>query len=77
MTARLPAVSGADVIRALERCGFVVVRVQGSHHRLVHPDDRRRATTVPVHGSKPLKRDTLRNILKQAQVSVEDFISLL
>jgi predicted RNA binding protein YcfA (HicA-like mRNA interferase family) len=43
MSGKLPALTGADVIRALERGGFAVVRVRGSHHFLRHPDGR---TTV-------------------------------
>lgn len=34
---RLPAVSGKDVVRALEKAGFTLVRVRGSHHRLRNP----------------------------------------
>ena len=52
---KLPAVSGARLVLALQRAGFVVVRVSGSHHRLVHRDDPGRATTVPVHGGKDLR----------------------
>jgi predicted RNA binding protein YcfA (HicA-like mRNA interferase family) len=77
MTSRLPAVSGRDVIRVLERAGFTVVRIEGSHHRLVHPDDRTRATTVPAHGSKTLKRGTVRSILKQARFTIDEFRALL
>ena len=74
---KLPAVNGAEVIRALERAGFVVVRVSGSHHRLVHRDDASKTTTVPVHGSKALKKGTLRNIINQSGMTVEEFDGLL
>ncbi|MFM9941960.1 MAG: type II toxin-antitoxin system HicA family toxin [Hyphomicrobiaceae bacterium] len=74
---RLPDVTGARVVRALERAGFVVVRVSGSHHRLVHPNDPTKATTVPVHGTKSLRKGTLRNILNQSGVTVEQLIALL
>ena len=56
----LPVLTGAEVVRALERAGFVVVRISGSHHRMVHSTDAMRATTVPLHGGKTLKRGTLR-----------------
>ena len=72
---KLPAVNGGRAVRALERAGFVVVRVSGSHHRLVHADGR--ATTVPVHSSKTLRTGTLRNILKQAGLTVDEFAALL
>jgi predicted RNA binding protein YcfA (HicA-like mRNA interferase family) len=72
---KLPSVTGARAVRALERAGFAIVRVSGSHHRLVHADGR--AATVPVHGSKPLREGTLRNVLKQAGLTPADFVDLL
>lgn len=69
---RLPRVSGADTIRALERLGFVVVRQRGSHAVL------RRDTggcVVPNH--RELKTGTLAGVLKQAGVSAEQFIAAL
>jgi predicted RNA binding protein YcfA (HicA-like mRNA interferase family) len=72
---KLPQVTGARTVRALERAGFDVARVSGSHHRLIHPDGR--AATVPVHGGKPLREATLRNILKQSGLTVAEFAALL
>jgi predicted RNA binding protein YcfA (HicA-like mRNA interferase family) len=43
----VPAVRGSQVVSALEKAGFVVARINGSHHIMRHPDGRR--TTVPVH----------------------------
>jgi predicted RNA binding protein YcfA (HicA-like mRNA interferase family) len=74
---KLPSATGARVVRALGRAGFVVVRVSGSHHRMVHADDATRATTVPVHGSTPLKSGTLRNILKQTGLTADELQALL
>ncbi len=74
---KLPALSGALVVRAVERAGFVVVRVSGSHHRLVHSADKSKATTVPVHGADALKKGTLRNIINQCGLTVEEFVRLL
>jgi predicted RNA binding protein YcfA (HicA-like mRNA interferase family) len=73
---RLPALTARDVIRALERVGFVVARQSGSHCRLVHATDPARKITVPVH-SGDLKRGTLRAIIAQAGFTVEQFIALL
>ena len=72
----LPAVNGRQVIRALERGGFVLVRIKGSHHVMEHAVDAR-TTTVPVHAGKSLRKGTLRAILKQAELTVEEFILLL
>ncbi|WP_395708494.1 type II toxin-antitoxin system HicA family toxin [Reyranella sp.] len=74
---RLPIASGRDIVRALERAGFLVDRVVGSHHVMVHPKDSRRTVSVPVHGNRELKRGTLRSIIRQAGFSVEEFRSLL
>ncbi len=63
-------------MRALERAGFVVKRIKGSHHILAHPDDPTRRTIVPVHASKPVKPGTMRAILKQARLT-EDELELL
>jgi len=54
-----------------------LVRISGSHHRLVHKDDPTRVVTVPVHGAASLKRGTLASILRQSGVSVEELAVLL
>ena len=45
----VPAVRGSQVVGALEKAGFAVARINGSHHIMRHPDGRR--TTVPVHAA--------------------------
>lgn len=77
MTGRLPAVPAARVIRALERAGFRISRISGSHCRLIHADDPTRKVTIPMHGASDLKRGTLRSIIFQAGLSVAEFIALL
>jgi predicted RNA binding protein YcfA (HicA-like mRNA interferase family) len=76
MNERLPALGARDVIRTLERAGFVVTRTSGSHCRLIHSSNPARKVTVPVHRSD-LKRGTLRAIISQAGLSVAEFIALL
>lgn len=73
----LPSLKAVDVIRALERGGFVVVRTSGSHHRLVHRTDASRATTVPMHKGRDLPKPFVRSIIKQAGLSLEEFLDLL
>jgi predicted RNA binding protein YcfA (HicA-like mRNA interferase family) len=65
-------VSGAQAVRALQRLGFAVLRQRGSHIRLAKGT---RALTVPAHGS--IAPGTLQNILRQAAVSVEEFVEQL
>jgi predicted RNA binding protein YcfA (HicA-like mRNA interferase family) len=73
---RLPAVTARQVLAALQRGGFLVVRVKGSHHFLRHKDDPRRETVIALH-SGDLPAGTVRAILKQAKLSREDFVRLL
>ena len=61
------------MIKFLKSQGFVLTRVDGSHHRFVHPDGR--ATTVAFH-NRPLKKGTLKAILNQVQFSLEEFLKL-
>jgi predicted RNA binding protein YcfA (HicA-like mRNA interferase family) len=77
MNGKLGAPSGRDVARALEHAGFVVKRIKGSHHILVHRDASTRRTTVPVHGPASLKQGTLRAILKQAKLTEDELQALL
>jgi predicted RNA binding protein YcfA (HicA-like mRNA interferase family) len=72
---KLPVVSGTEVVRALKRAGFVVDRQRGSHVTLWHPGQRR-AVMVPLHG-EDLPPGTLRSILRQSGLSVEDLRKLL
>ena len=65
----LPSVSGLRVIRALERHGFKVARVNGSHHIIRHPDGR--GTTVPVHGNRDVAKGTLRGILNDIGLTID------
>lgn len=74
---RLPAVTAKEVMRVLERAGFFLVRSKGSHHRFVHGNDQTRQTTVSEHGGKSIPVGTLRAIINQAQLSVDEFVSLL
>jgi predicted RNA binding protein YcfA (HicA-like mRNA interferase family) len=76
MTERLPSLRAREVIRALERAGFVVSRTSGSHCRLIHNADPGRKVTVPIH-NVDLKRGTLRAIVSQAGLSVAEFLALL
>lgn len=68
--ANLPRPSGKEMVRFLERQGFSVIRVRGSHHFMERGDAR---TTVPVHGNQTLKIGTLRGILRDIGMSPTEF----
>jgi len=69
---KLPRISGSEAIRALKRLGFEQVRQSGSH--VVLRKDYK-GCVVPIH--KELKVGTLAGLLRQADVSVEEFIAAL
>lgn len=71
---KLPVVSGAECVKALERIGFLVYRQRGSHITLVRKSPPAQ-TTVPNH--KELDRGTLRAIIRQTGLTVEEFAALL
>jgi predicted RNA binding protein YcfA (HicA-like mRNA interferase family) len=72
---KLPVVTGNELIRALEKEGFVTVRQRGSHVRMEHEDGR--AVTIPVHGNRAIGRGLLRKILRDAELTVEELVTLL
>lgn len=73
---QLPVISGKDFIKFLLSLGFVVVRVNGSHHRLKHSDGR--ATTVPVHKNDDLPKGLLRKIIREdLDMELDEFIKLI
>ncbi len=74
--AKLPVVKPKQVIKALERANFFIHRQVGSHVRLIHQTERHRRVTVPVHNID-IPKGTLKSILNQAGLSVEDLIKLL
>lgn len=57
MSDKLPSIGGKEFIKVLERLGFAIVRINGSHHRMKHLDGR--VTTVPVHKNDPLPKGCL------------------
>lgn len=61
------------MVRFLERQGFTLARVRGSHHYMQRGDQH---TTVPVHGNRTLKIGTLRGILRDIDMSPEEFTAL-
>lgn len=76
MSQHLPVLKPAKVLRALERAGFYVHHIKGSHYFLKHPEKPQIRVTLPFH-STDLKRRTLISIIDQAGFSVEEFLELL
>jgi predicted RNA binding protein YcfA (HicA-like mRNA interferase family) len=71
---RLPSLTPAQVIRKLRRAGFVFDRhAKGSHEIWYHPQTHRR-TVVPNHPGRDLPKGSLRAIIEQAGLTVDEFL---
>jgi predicted RNA binding protein YcfA (HicA-like mRNA interferase family) len=67
---KLPRLTGKQLIKLLERLGFAVIRVRGSHHVLRHVDGRQ--TVVPVHAGEVIGPGLLRKILADGDLKPDD-----
>ena len=68
---RLPRLRGREVLAALRRADFVVLRIKGSHHFMRHPDGR--TTVVPLHAGETLGPGLLNKILSDIDMEVKEF----
>jgi predicted RNA binding protein YcfA (HicA-like mRNA interferase family) len=72
---RAPRVTGQELIAALGKAGFSVLRVKGSHHFLRHEDGRR--TVVPAHSGENIGLGLLHKILRDCQLTANQLTELL
>ncbi|MBC8447029.1 MAG: type II toxin-antitoxin system HicA family toxin [Chloroflexi bacterium] len=75
MSPRLPRVTAAQVIRVLEKCDFRLVRQSGSHR--IYKNEAAQRVTVPFHSGKILHPKVLRSILRDTELTVDEFKELL
>jgi predicted RNA binding protein YcfA (HicA-like mRNA interferase family) len=76
MSDKLPRIDSQQLIRALKRAGFEEQRQRGSHLHLKRASDGRRVT-IPVHKGRDIPTGTLHAILRDANMSLEEFRNLL
>jgi len=77
MTAkRFPAVTSREIASVLEKIGFRFVRQSGSSHAIYKRFTDKRRTVVPIHPGRIIKRKTLRAILKDADLTIDEFNDL-
>lgn len=70
---KLRRLRGKDVLTILERFGFELVRITGSHHHMRRiVGEHRQNLNVPIHGSQPLKSGTLQSIYRQAKAYIPE-----
>ena len=67
----MKSVSGKELCKALDRQGWILDRIRGSHHIYFHPL-KPEVVTVPVHGNRDLRIGTLRAIMKEAGLTEKD-----
>jgi len=72
---KLPRIRGRELIAALKRADFEVIRVKGSHHFLRHPDGR--CTVIPVHSGEVIGPGLLNKILNDIEFTDEDLLRIL
>ncbi len=68
---KLPLISAAQMAKILRHLGFSLIRQRGSHAYFRHPDGR--ATVVPFHRSEDLGRGLIRAILRDIEISPEQY----
>ena len=72
---KLPRATGAEVLKALQKCGFEIIRTRGSHHFLRHRDGRQ--TVVPVHAGETIGPGLLGKILRDCELGRDELVALL
>jgi len=77
MSDKFPAVHAKQAVKLLETLGFVFLRQTGSSHAIYKRMSDHKRTTVPMHGTTIIKRKTLKSIIKDAGLDLEEFKKLL
>ena len=72
---KLPTVTGEELITALEKAGFFIVRQKGSHVRMKHEDNR--VVSIPCHSGKAIGKGLLLKIIGDADLTKDELIELL
>ncbi|MGB9521608.1 MAG: type II toxin-antitoxin system HicA family toxin [Anaerolineales bacterium] len=72
---KLPSIKGQELITALRKAGFEVIRIKGSHHFLRHPDGR--CTVVPVHRGETICSGLMSKILRDCEMTSDELLKLL
>ncbi len=75
MTPRLPAMTSRDVVQKLKRAGFCEWRQTGSHLSMYNEKENK-ALTIPIHFKKDIPIGTLRSIIRESGLTVEEFLAL-
>ena len=72
---KLPVLKSKDLVKVLKKMGFFKHHQVGSHAQFKHPDGRR--TTIPIHFGKDIPKGTFKAILRDLEISTNEFIKFL
>lgn len=72
---KLPRTTGRKIVAALQKAGFEVIRIKGSHHFLRHADGR--STVVPVHRRETIGPGLAAKILRDYNLTIDELVNLL
>lgn len=74
--ASLPSITAKEAVSAFEKIGFKFDRKTGSHY-ILKKKDFPLILSVPIHGNRTLKAGTLRSLIRDAGLSLDEFVALL
>lgn len=77
MNPRRPRVTGKELERAIIRAGWYLHHSRGSHFYYRHPDYPGKQITLPIHPGEIIPQKTLKSILDQAGLSLDEFVEYL
>jgi len=77
MTSTFPDVNSKQIIKIVEKMGFVLIRQSGSSHAIYRRESDGRRTTIPIHGKRSLKRKTVKSICKDLGITIKELKDLL
>ncbi len=72
---KLPRIKAKDLVKFLSKEGYILDHVQGSHHIMRNESGRK--TSVAIHGNKEIPKGTLLAIIKDLEISKDDFVKAL
>ena len=75
MSQKLPRVTADKMIKVIEKSGFFLVRQSGGHK--IYKNERGKRVTIPYHAGKTLHQKVVKSILRDADISIEEFKQLL
>ena len=72
---KLPNIKGKKLVKILNKIGWLLDHIQGSHYILINKDGKK--ITIPVHGNSDIPKGTFRGILNDIDITKDEFILLL